>query len=133
MSRKIYITNSDKNKLLEVINKYEDLNNRQNIKSLEAEINRADVTNPEEVPGNVITMNTKVLLLIGDSEEEFTLVYPTESDISNNKISILSPVGTAILGYSEGSIIEWEVPNGVVQIEVKKILFQPESQKLYDL
>ncbi|MCB2288568.1 GreA/GreB family elongation factor [Clostridium sp. CS001] len=133
MSRKIYITDSDKNKLLEVINKYEDLKNRQNIKNLEAEINRADVTSPEEVPGNVITMNTKVMLLMGDDEEVVSLVYPSEADISNNKISILSPVGTAILGYSEGSIIEWEVPNGVVQIEVKKILFQPEAQKLYDL
>lgn len=133
MSRKIYITNSDKNKLLEIINKYEDLKNRQNIKDLEAEINRADVTSPEQVPSNVITMNTKVILLIGDTEEELSLVYPSEADISNNKISVLSPVGTAILGYSEGSIIEWKVPNGIVQIEVKKILFQPEAQKLYEL
>ena len=133
MSRKIYITSLDKNRLLEVISKHEYINNRQNIKDLEAEINRADVTNPEEVPVNVITMNTKVLLLIGDTEEVISLVYPNESDISNNKVSILSPIGTAILGYSEGSIIEWKVPNGITQIEVKKILFQPEAQKLYDL
>lgn len=135
MCRKIYITNSDKNKLLKIISnyEYEDLKSRQSIKDIEVEINRADVTSPEQVPSNVITMNTKVRLLIGDTEEEITLVYPSEADILNNKISVLSPVGTAILGYCEGSIIEWKVPNGIVQIEVKKILFQPEAEKLYEL
>ncbi|MBU3142832.1 nucleoside diphosphate kinase regulator [Clostridium sp. CF012] len=133
MSRKIFITKSDKDKLLGIISKYEDLKNKQNLKDLEAEINRADVTSPEQLPRDVITMNTKVSLLIGDTEEEFSLVYPSEADISENKISVLSPIGTAILGYCEGSIIEWKVPNGTVQIEVKKVLFQPEAQDSYEL
>ncbi|MGH4124669.1 MAG: GreA/GreB family elongation factor [Clostridium sp.] len=133
MSRKIFITKSDKHKLLEIINKYEDLKNKQNLKELEAEINRADVTSPEQLPSDVITMNTKVILLVGDTEEEINLVYPNEADISKNKISVLSPIGTAILGYCEGSIIEWKVPDGTVQIEVKKVLFQPEAQDLYKL
>ncbi|MBZ9633661.1 nucleoside diphosphate kinase regulator [Clostridium sp. FP1] len=133
MSRKIFITKSDKHKLLEIINKYEDLKNKQNLKDLEAELNRADVTSPEQLPSDVITMNTKVILLVGDTEEEINLVYPSEADISKNKISVLSPIGTAILGYCEGSIIEWEVPDGTVQIEVKKVLFQPEAQELYKL
>ncbi|GCD12150.1 nucleoside diphosphate kinase regulator [Clostridium tagluense] len=133
MSRKIFITKSDKHKLLEIINKYEDSKNKQNLKDLEAEINRADVTSPEQLPSDVITMNTKVILLVGDTEEEINLVYPSEADISKNKISVLSPIGTAILGYCEGSIIEWKVPDGTVQIEVKKVLFQPEAQELYKL
>ena len=130
MSRKIFITKSDKYKLLEIISKYEEVTNKQNIKDLEAEINRADVTSPEQLPSDVITMNTKVILLIGDTEEEISLVYPSEADFSKNKISVLSPIGTAILGYCEGSIVEWKVPNGTVQIEVKKVLFQPEAQNL---
>lgn len=135
MSRKIFMTQSDKDKLLKIVNKakHEDLNANINLKDLEAEINRANVVSIEDLPDNVITMNTKVLLLIDDSEEEFTLVYPDEADISENKISILSPIGTAILGYSEGSIIEWKVPSGTAQIEVKKVLFQPEALGLYHL
>ncbi|MBW9156928.1 nucleoside diphosphate kinase regulator [Clostridium sp. FP2] len=133
MSRKIFITESDKHKLLEIINKYEDSKNKQNLKDLEAEINRADVTSHEQMPSDVITMNTKVILLVGDTEEEINLVYPSEADISKNKISVLSPIGTAILGYCEGSIIEWKVPDGTVQIEVKKVLFQPEAQEHYKL
>ncbi|MGH4049905.1 MAG: GreA/GreB family elongation factor [Clostridium sp.] len=131
MSQKIFITEPDKNKLLEIINKNEDIANKQNLKHLEAEVNRADVISTKQLPGDVITMNTKVIILIGDSEEEISLVYPSDADISKNKISILSPIGTAILGYSEGSIIEWIVPNGTVQIEVKKVLFQPEDQGIY--
>jgi regulator of nucleoside diphosphate kinase len=135
MCRKIFITKSDKDKLLKLIYKarYENVKNNLHLEDLEAEINRADVTSAEVLPGDVITMNTKAILLIGDDEEEITLVYPSEADISQNKISVLSPIGTAILGYREGSIVDWKVPNGIVQIEVKKIIFQPEAHGFYDL
>ncbi|WP_069999154.1 GreA/GreB family elongation factor [Cellulosilyticum sp. I15G10I2] len=135
MSRQIFITQSDKDRLLELIYKakYEDLKDNLGLQELEAEINRAVVTSVDQLPANVITMNTKVILLIEDAEEEFTLVYPNEADILQNKISVLSPIGTAILGYSEGSVIEWKVPDGIVLIEVKKVLFQPEALGLYHL
>lgn len=135
MSRKIFITESDKVKLLKMINKasYENLDNHLHLKDLEEEIKKAAVTSIEELPGNVITMNTKAVLLIDDAEEEITLVYPNEADILEGKISVLSPIGTAILGYGEGDIIEWTVPNGTAQIQVKKVLFQPEARGMYDL
>jgi regulator of nucleoside diphosphate kinase len=135
MSRKIYITQSDKDKLLKIINKsqYENVENPQKLKDLEAEIIRAAVTSISELPGNVITMNTKVVLSMDGTDEEVTLVYPEEADLLENKISVLSPIGTAILGYSEGNIIEWKVPKGTVKIEVKGVLFQPEALGLYDL
>jgi regulator of nucleoside diphosphate kinase len=135
MSRKIYITESDKAKLMKIINKakHENLDDNLHLKNLEAEIETATVTSTVHLPGNVITMNTKAVLLVDDMEEEYTLVYPSEADISENKISVLSPIGTAILGYSEGDIIEWKVPNGTTQIEVMKVLFQPEASGLYDL
>ena len=135
MSRQIFITQSDKDRLLELIYKakYEDLKDNLNLQELETEINRAVVTSVEQLPANVITMNTKVILLMEDAEEEFTLVYPNEADILQNKISVLSPIGTAILGYSEGSVIGWKVPDGIVLIEVKKVLFQPEALGLYHL
>lgn len=135
MSRKIFITESDKDKLLKIINKaqHEDFNDNVNLKDLEAEITRANVTSIDELPNNVITMNSTAILLIEGDEEEYTLVYPSEADISKNKISVLSPIGTAILGYSEGDIVKWEVPKGTVDINIKKVLFQPEASGNYDL
>lgn len=135
MSRKIFITESDKDKLLKIINKaqHEDFNDNVNLKDLEAEITRANLTSIDELPNNVITMNSTAILLIEGDEEEYTLVYPSEADISKNKISVLSPIGTAILGYSEGDIVKWEVPKGTVDINIKKVLFQPEASGNYDL
>jgi regulator of nucleoside diphosphate kinase len=135
MSRKIYITQSDKDKLLKIINKakYENLDDYSNLKDLETELIRADITNISELPSNVITMNTKAVLLIDGIEEEVALVYPNEADILEYKLSVLSPIGTAILGYSEGDIIEWKVPKGTIQVKVEKIIFQPEALGLYDL
>ncbi|MDF2878274.1 MAG: hypothetical protein K0S30_1370 [Clostridia bacterium] len=135
MSRKIFITQSDKDKLLDIIykTKYEDLKDNLELKDLETEISRATVTSVGQLPGNVITMNTQVVLLIEGIEEEFTLVYPSEADILQNKISVLSPIGTAILGYCEGNVIEWNVPDGIVLIKVKKVLFQPEALGFYNL
>ena len=135
MSRKIFITESDKDKLLKIINKaqHEDFSDNVNLKDLEAEITRANLTSIDELPNNVITMNSTAILLIEGDEEEYTLVYPSEADISKNKISVLSPIGTAILGYSEGDIVKWEVPKGTVDINIKKVLFQPEASGNYDL
>jgi len=135
MSRKIYITETDKHKLLKIIDKtkYDQPKNKEILNELEKEINRAVVIAPDQLPGDVISMNSKVLLAFGDEEEEYTLVYPEDADISQNRISVLSPIGTAILGYSEGSVIEWKVPDGIVKITVKKILFQPEASGRYDL
>lgn len=135
MSRKIYITQPDKDKLLKIINKakFENLGDNLNLRDLETEVIRATVTDISKLPSNVITMNSKVLLMMEGIDEEVTLVYPSEADIIENRISILSPIGTAILGYSEGDIIEWNVPKGTAQIEVKKVLFQPEALGYYDL
>lgn len=135
MSRHIYITQSDKDKLLKIINKaqHESLDDYEKLKDLEVEVRRAVVKSATEIPKDVITMLTKAVISMDDMEEEITLVYPNEADISENKISVISPIGTAILGYSEGDIIEWQVPEGIVKLEIKKITFQPEALGLYDL
>ncbi|MBB2183829.1 GreA/GreB family elongation factor [Lachnospiraceae bacterium MD1] len=123
MSKQIYITKADKDKLLELIDKARDkeIRSLQNLKDLEAEIKRAEVIHYEDLPENIIGMNSSVVLVVDGVEEEMTLVYPEEADVRKNKISVLSPIGTAILGYSEGSTFEWKVPSGTVQIYVKKV------------
>ncbi len=135
MSRKIYITEADKIRLKKLIDdefcgeKKKD----KYILALDQEIDRADVVDAGNIPGNVITMNSKVLLDLNGEEMEASLVYPQEADWGKKKLSVLSPIGTAILGYKEGDHIEWEVPSGVTEIQIKKILYQPEAAGDYDL
>ncbi len=129
MSRKIYITETDKKKLYKLINDaiQDNIKNEELMSDLITELDRADVVSKENLPHDIITMNSKVLLLLDGAEEEISLVYPHESDVSENRISVLSPIGTAVLGYREGDTIEWKVPSGVTKIEVKKVLYQPEA------
>jgi regulator of nucleoside diphosphate kinase len=96
---------------------------------LEAELERAEVVPPEDVPPTVVTMNSTVRFKVSDSNEEFclTLVYPDDVDSTGNKISILAPVGSAMLGLSEGDEIEWPRPGGgMMSVRVVGLSYQPE-------
>ena len=97
---------------------------------LQAELDRADVVAPEEIPANVVTMNSTVQFAIAETGKEFrlTLVYPRDMDGSADKISILAPVGGALLGLSVGDELAWPGPGGKpMTVRVKDILYQPES------
>lgn len=91
---------------------------------LERELARAKVVENGDLPYGIVCMNSRVLIAIDGEELEITLVFPHELSIDENRISVLSPVGTAILGYPEGSKVEWELPSGKKIIEVRKILKQ---------
>jgi len=131
MSRQIFITIADKEKLQKLINEAKEFNSgsKEYLRNLERELGRARVVASEKIPRNVITMNSQVLLKDLDSGENmtYTLVYPADANLLENKISVLAPIGTAILGFREGDIIEWEVPDGTVRLGVEKILYQPEA------
>jgi regulator of nucleoside diphosphate kinase len=124
MSQDIFITEEDKNRILTLIDKSNTEQQRDTpyLKALEKEVNRAKVIARKASPNNFITMNSKVMLLVDGEPEEVTLVYPEDINLKDNKISVLSPMGTAILGLREGSSIDWRIPNGIVHIMVDKIL-----------
>jgi regulator of nucleoside diphosphate kinase len=105
------------------------------IEALRGELQRAKIVTPQEIPANVITMNSRVLLRDNDSGEEMTLtlVFPQDADVMEDKISVLAPIGTAILGYCEGDTVEWEVPDGLRRLVVEKVLYQPEASGDMDL
>jgi regulator of nucleoside diphosphate kinase len=63
----------------------------------------------------------------------FTLVYPDHANVTEGRISVLAPIGTAILGCSEGEMVEWEVPDGIRSLKVERILYQPEAAGEYAL
>ncbi|MDD3087286.1 MAG: GreA/GreB family elongation factor [Candidatus Omnitrophica bacterium] len=103
------------------------------IEELEIELNRAIIVNDDNIPQGIVTMNTKVCLqdMETKKDEVYQLVYPEDADIEQNKISVLAPIGTAILGYKVGDIIEWNVPAGLRKLRVKKVLYRVESAKGY--
>ena len=84
------------------------------LQALEAELNRADVLEPHEMPANVVTMNSTVrfTLLENDKSQTLTLVYPKEADGSPDKVSVFAPVGTALLGLREGDVFALPSPAG---------------------
>lgn len=101
---------------------------------LEAELNRATVVEPEEIPPTVVTMNSTVKFTVESTQEEFelTLVYPKDMDGSGKTISILAPVGSALLGLSQGDEIEWPKPGGgLIKVKIKEVTYQPERTGVY--
>ena len=81
---------------------------------LREELDRADIVEPDQVPPDVITMNSVIRFVDEDSgvEREIALVYPREADIARGRVSVLSPVGMALLGLRIGQTIEWPTPAG---------------------
>ncbi len=127
----IYITAADAEKLHKLILEAQATEYRGSsyIQMLSSELRRAQVVDSRQIPANVITMNSQALLLDVEENEEmlYTLVFPEDADPVEGKISVLAPIGTAMLGYREGDEFEWETPGGRRKIRVQKIVFQPEA------
>jgi regulator of nucleoside diphosphate kinase len=121
----IIITDADRERLLTVL----DLHDSALADSLEAELHRAIVVRPDEVPPDVVTMNSEVIYedLDTGARRAVRLVYPKDADASAGRISVLAPIGAALLGLRVGQEIEWSVPGGRKRIRVTEVGYQPES------
>ncbi len=101
------------------------------LETLEEILDLARVVNPGEVPANVVTMNSRVLYEDVHTHEQgtVTIVYPADADPAGGRISVLSPVGAALLGESEGNEVELPLPHGQTRrIRIADVLYQPEAQ-----
>jgi regulator of nucleoside diphosphate kinase len=137
LKNKIYIGEFDMKRLKGLIKFAEERWDKRVVHHLEElaeELDRAEVVKPEEIPTDVITMNSTFRLSNLDSGEEvvYTLVFPAKADSTNGKISILAPVGTAVLGYRVGDTVEWKVPAGLKRLRVEEVVYQPEAAGDYD-
>jgi regulator of nucleoside diphosphate kinase len=136
-NKSIHITEFDLERLKKLLQdaQYTDYRKSTYLEKLRMEINRAEVVDPHDIPSDVITMNSTVILVDLDTgeEETYTLVFPENADLGKGKISIFAPIGTAMLGYEVGDIFEWEVPAGIRKLRVEKILYQPEASGDYHL
>src|SRR5688500_12311466 len=98
---------------------------------LQAELERAELVEPAQIPPTVVTMNSTGRFSIDSSGEEFclTVVYPKGVDATGHKISILAPVGSALLGLATGDEIDWPRPGGGrIKVRIKEIVYQPERE-----
>ncbi len=101
---------------------------------LESELARAKIVAPQAMPPQVVTMNSTVRFGVDTAGDDFelTLVYPKDVDASGKTISILAPVGSALLGLSQGDYIDWPKPGGgSVKVQVKQVTYQPERMGAY--
>jgi len=99
--------------------------------ALRAELERAAILDPAEMPADVVTMNSTATVVDESSGEtrELTLVYPRDADAATNRISIFAPVGIAMIGLRVGESIDWQVPGGrSLRLRIREISFQPESR-----
>lgn len=135
--KNIYVTENDVKRLQTLLEaaKQSQYYGSDELQKLGAELNRALVVASKDVPRDVITMNSKVRLLDLETKEEmtYTLVFPDEADFAEGKISVLAPIGTAMLGYRAGDTFSWQVPAGIRRIKILAILYQPEASGDYHL
>lgn len=130
MRERIYITDADCERLRGLIEGRRQARtpDRASLDILEQELDRAEVVHADELPRDVVTMNSEVRVRDLDSGtiQRYRLVFPTEFRWDDS-ISVLAPIGTAILGYRVGDVIEWKVPKGIRRLEVVEIVYQPEA------
>jgi regulator of nucleoside diphosphate kinase len=123
----IYLTQEDLDRLSQLL----ETRRGGRFEKLEGELARAAVVPRRQIPTDVVTMNSRVVFENETTGErrEVTLVYPGEADIDSGKISVLVPVGTALLGLRVGQSIDWELPSGVKhRYRVVAVPYQPESE-----
>jgi regulator of nucleoside diphosphate kinase len=99
------------------------------------ELNSAQVVEPDEIPHDVVTMNSVVRISFLNAKKtlQFQIVYPDQANIKENKISIFSPVATALIGYRISDEIEWIVPSGLTKLRINEIIYQPEAAGDFEL
>ena len=122
----IHITQSDLDRLLELVEAYPG----QRFEKLEGELVRAKVVPREKLPQDTVTMNSRIVFEDESTGErrEISLVYPGSADIDAGRISVLVPVGTALLGLRVGQSIDWELPSGGKRrYRIVAVPFQPEA------
>jgi regulator of nucleoside diphosphate kinase len=132
----IHVTSQDKQRLEDLLMEVEASDPRQqgDLKALTEELRRAVILDPKTVPGDVITMNSRAEMrdLISGETVAFTLVFPSDANIDQERISVLAPIGAGMLGYRVGDEFHWNVPGGLRRMKVTKIHYQPEAAGDFD-
>jgi regulator of nucleoside diphosphate kinase len=127
----IHVTVADMRRLMALVKAYR-LQGRDdgNLDLLEQEMDRALVMDAaRRLPSDVVTLDSRVMVtdLVTGEDRTFTLVLPSKANVDEGRISVLAPLGMAVLGYRTGDEIEWEVPAGRRRFLVRRVIHQPEA------
>jgi regulator of nucleoside diphosphate kinase len=127
---RIQVTAADRQRLHSLIDTWPDIRDLEAAEALADELARAEIVPAETIAGNVVTMNSRVVFQDQETAErrEVWLVYPQDSDVDRGRISVLAPIGSALLGLAVGETIEWPLPSGQVKrLRVVEVVYQPEQ------
>ncbi len=135
MENKIKITELDYIRLKKLIGKSQSEKNVElkNLEALVRELNRAEKVDSKTIAPEFITMNSVVQVINKSTNKPMTIkiVYPEEADFKKGHVSVLSPLGSALLGYKVGDLVQFNAPKGAVIIKIVQIDYQPESHGEY--
>jgi regulator of nucleoside diphosphate kinase len=129
-NRQVIVTQRDAARLRALLSAYErSARDEEHLDELALEIERAAVLEEAQVPPGVVTMHARirVLDLATGERRDVVLVYPNESDIAANRVSVLAPLGTALLGYREGDEVEWQMPGGLRHLRIESVAQESEE------
>jgi len=130
MRDRIFITDADCGRLRRLIAGRRGTNSAdcEYLDILEQELDRAEIVEPDAVPRDVVTMNSEVRLQDLDSGEVrfYRLIFPGQNR-TGDSVSVLAPIGTAMLGYRVGDVVEWRVPKGLRRLKILEVVRQPEA------
>ena len=130
-AKNIVITEPDYDRLQRLIESSKRFRQRdaEHLDASEEELERATVVKPGEVAHNIVTMNSRVSVrdLSDGRELTYQIVFPGNTDVAKNRISVLAPIGTGLLGYSAGTTVEWRVPSGMQRLRILTVEYQPQA------
>ncbi len=135
--RNIYITEFDLERLKGLVDagiRFRE-RDREHLESLQHQLDQAQIVDPAAIPHDVVTMNSTVRLRDEETgqEESYTIAFPSEANMARKTISVLVPIGTAILGCKVGDVVQWSVPGGMKRWRIEEIVYQPEAAGHYHL
>lgn len=129
-NRQVVVTQRDAARLRSLLSgRAGSVRDAEHLDELALEIERAVVVEPGKVPPDVVTMHARVRVvdLVSGECRELALVYPAEADVAANRVSVLAPLGTALLGYREGDEVEWEMPGGLRRLRIESVIQESED------
>lgn len=132
----IAITQFDFDRLEKLVDRLRTRDNLPTVaRALEEELDRAEIVAPHAVPPDVVTMNSEATVrdLMTDEVEQLRVVFPAAAAPRKGAISVLAPLGLALLGAHAGDEVTWEMPGGPRRLRVEKVTYQPEAAGRYDL
>lgn len=129
--RRISITRDDMARLKELVRQGRRASRRDqgHLAELDQELDRAEIIDTEDLSPDVVTMHSTVRVRDLDTGGSvvYTLAFPVDADIERKRISVLAPIGTALIGYRVGDRVEWRTPGGTKRLQIEEVLFQPEA------